>query len=75
VRGYGARAVDVVPVWPDLARPGPVVQVCAGGELVEAAILENGAEEGREEGVRGGAWWLDGTLDDESSRGLWEQRG
>lgn len=43
VLGDVARPVDVVLVRADFVGPGPVVEVARGGEVVEAAIPEDGA--------------------------------
>ena len=40
---YGSRAVDIVLVGTDLVCPGPFVEVGGGGEVVEAAVPEDGA--------------------------------
>lgn len=69
VGGRRVGAVDVPLVGADLVGPGPVVELGRGGEVVEAAVPEDGGvgdgrEEGREGGGelhRGGRWWGGGS--------------
>lgn len=53
----GAGAVDVVLVGPDLVGPGPFVEVGGGGEVVEAAVPDEGGvgegEGSQEDGEEG----------------------
>lgn len=50
--------MDVVLIGPDLVGPGPFVEVGGGGEVVEAAVPEEGGVRGgREGGEEGEEGW------------------